>query len=148
MGSASESFILRYNWCAGSMPPPHHYEYTIRIGPGLQGEVTFRPDYPGQDTPVWKEGFEADEGALEALCGLVTEQLLGREFAKIEDGPVGGSVEWMSGTADGEIFHVPAQVEEPERIEPVYAAIKDLVPRDIWDSLLARRERYEREYEG
>ena len=130
------------------MPPPYHYEYTIRIGPGLQGEVVFHPDYPGQDTPVWTEPFEVGEEALDALYALVAERVLGREFAKVEDGTVGGSLEWMSGTAGGEEFRVPTQIEEPEAIEPVYVAIKELVPRDLWDSLLARREQYERDYEG
>jgi hypothetical protein len=148
MRSTPYDFTLQYDWCAGSMPPPHHYEYTIRIGPGSHGEVVFHPDYPGQDTPVWTEPFEMAEAALDALCALVTDHVLGREFAKIEDGPVGGSLEWMSGTVDGESFRVPAQVEEPERVEPVYAAIKDLVPRDVWNSLIARREKYERDYEG
>ena len=54
----------------------------------------------------------------------------------------------MSGAVDGESLRVPAQVEDPEAIEPVYAAIKALVPQDIWDGLLARREQYERDYEG
>ena len=30
---------ILYECRAGSMPPPHYYEYSIRIGPGLQGEV-------------------------------------------------------------------------------------------------------------
>jgi hypothetical protein len=130
------------------MPPPYHYEYTIRIGPGPVGEVVFHPDYPGQNTPVWTEPFEVSEAALGALYALLTERVLGREFAKIEDGPVGGSLEWMSGTADGEPFRVPSQIEKPEATEPVYAAIKELVPRDLWDSLLTRREQYEQDYEG
>ena len=139
---------VQYDWCAGSMPPPHHYEYTICIGPGLQGEVVFHPDYPSQDTPVWTELFEVDEAALDALYALLAERVLARAFAKIEDGPVGGSLEWMSGTVDGRPFRVPAQIEDPERVAPVYVAIKELVPRDLWDSLLARREQYERDYEG
>jgi hypothetical protein len=130
------------------MPPPYHHEYTIRIGPGSQGEIIFHPDYLGQDTPVWTESFEVEEEALDALHALVAERVLGREFAKVEDGPVGGSLEWMSGTVAGEPFRVPAQIEEPERAEPVYAAIRELVPRDIWEDLLARREQYERDYEA
>jgi hypothetical protein len=148
MEQSPEDFAVRYDWCAGSMPPPYHYEYTIRIGPGPVGEVVFSPDYPGQDAPVWTEGFDVNEAALDALYHLVADRVLGREFAKVEDGPVGGSLAWMSGTVGGEPFRVPTQIEEPERVEPVYAAIKELVPRDLWDSLLARREQYERDYEG
>jgi hypothetical protein len=141
-------FALQYDWCAGSMPPPYHYEYTIHIGPGPVGGIVFHPDYPGQGTPVWTEPFEVADEALDALRGLVAERVLGREWVKVEDGLVGGSLEWMSGTVDGEAFRVPTQIEEPEAVEPVYAAIKELVPQDVWDSLMARREQYEREYEG
>jgi hypothetical protein len=148
MRSTPQDLTLQYDWCAGSMPPPYHYEYTIRIGPGSVGEVVFCPDYPGQDTPVWTEPFEVADEALGALHALVTERVLGREWVKVEDGPVGGSLEWMSGTMGGEGFRVPTQVDDPEAIEPVYVAIKELVPQDVWDSLMARRERYEREYEG
>src|SRR5687768_17207155 len=37
---------VEYDWRAGTMPPPHHYEYTVSIGPGTQGKVVFWPDYP------------------------------------------------------------------------------------------------------
>jgi hypothetical protein len=147
MKSNSKDLTLQYNWCAGSMPPPHHYEYTIRIGPGLQGEIVFYPDYPGQDTPVWMEPFEVNEGAFSALYVLVVERVLGRGWVKIEDGTVGGSLEWMSGMVDGQRFHVPSRVEEGEALAPVYAAVKALVPDAIWTKLRVQREQYERDYE-
>src|SRR5690554_3169233 len=50
-------FQIEYEWHEGSLPPPYHYEYTIRIGPGAQGEIVFLPDYPSDDTPVWTEPF-------------------------------------------------------------------------------------------
>lgn len=142
-----KDLTLQYDWCAGSMPPPYHYEYTVHIGPGLQGEVVFYPDYPGQGTPVWTEPFDVDQEALDALYALVEERVLGREGVKIEDGAVGGSLEWMSGTVDGQSFRVPSRVEGEEALEPVYAAIKALVPDATWTQLRARREQYERDYE-
>jgi histidine triad (HIT) family protein len=146
-GSKSKDFILQYDWCAGSMPPPYHHEYTIRIGLGLQGEIVFYPDYPGQNTPVWTEPFEVSEEALDELYALVEERMLNREWMKVEDGAVGGSLEWMSGTVDGKSFRVPSRVEEPEALEPVYDAVKALVPDAIWAKLRAQREQYERDYE-
>jgi hypothetical protein len=140
-------FVLQYDWRAGSMPPPHHYEYTIRIGPGLQGEVVFCPDYPGQGTPVWTEPFDVAEESLDALYVLVKEQVLDQEWVKIEDGAVGGSLEWMSGTVDGQRFRVPSRVEEEEALEPVYGAVKALVPDAIWTKLRAQRVQYEQDYE-
>ena len=72
MRPTPKDLTLQYDWGAGSMPPPYHYEYTIRIGPGLQGEIVFYPDYPGQGTPVWTEPFDADQEALDALYALVS----------------------------------------------------------------------------
>jgi len=139
--------FIQYDWCAGSMPPPHHYEYTIRIGPGLEGEIVFYPDYPSQGTPVWTEPFEVAEELLDALYVLVEERVLSREWIKIEDGTVGGSLEWMSGTAGGQRFRVPSRVEEKGALEPVYTAIKALVSDAIWASLRARRKQYGQDYE-
>jgi hypothetical protein len=146
--SKAKDFTLQYDWCAGSMPPPHHYEYTIRIGPGLEGEIVFHPDYPGLGAPEWTEPFDVAEEPLDALYALVKEQVLSREWVKVEDGTVGGSLEWMSGTADGQHFQVPSRVEEEEALEPVYAAIKALVPEAVWAKLRARREQYERDYDA
>ena len=67
MQSRPEDFTLQYDWCAGSMPPPYHYEYTIRIGPDLQGEIVFHPDYPGLGAPEWIESFDVAEESLDVL---------------------------------------------------------------------------------
>jgi hypothetical protein len=140
-------FTLQYDWCAGSMPPPYHYEYTIRIGPGPQGEIVFYPDYPGQGTPVWMESFDVAEEPLDTLYALVAERMLDREWVEIHDRAVGGSLEWMSGTVDGRRFQVPSRVKEEEALKPVYAAVKALVPDAIWAKLRTQREQYERDYE-
>lgn len=147
MKPSHNDFFLQYDWCAGSMPPPYHHEYTIRIGPGLEGEIVFCPDYLGQNVPVWTESFDVAEGSLDALYALIEERVLSREWVKVEDGAVGGSLEWMSGTADGQSFKVPSRVEEPEALEPVYDAVKALVPDAIWTKLRAQCEQYERDYE-
>ena len=128
------------------MPPPYHYEYTIRIGPDLQGEIVFHPDYPGLGAPEWIESFDVAEESLDVLYALIEDRVLSREWIKIEDGTVGGSLEWMSGLVDGQRFRVPSRVEEEEMLEPVYAAVKALVPDATWVKLRARREQYERDY--
>jgi hypothetical protein len=142
----SKDFV-QYDWCAGSMPPPHHYEYTIRVGPGLRGEIVFHPDYPGLGAPEWTEAFDVAEESLDALYALVEGRVLSREWVKVEDGAVGGSLEWMSGTVDGQCFRVPSRVEEEKVLEPVYDAIKALVSDAIWAKMRSRREQYKRNYE-
>ena len=34
-----DGFGLTYEWTAGSLPPPGHYEYNISVGPTGQGEM-------------------------------------------------------------------------------------------------------------
>jgi hypothetical protein len=87
------------------------------------------------------------EGALDALYALVTERVLGRQWMKMENGAIGGSLEWLKGTASGESFRVLSRITEPEAVALVYAAIKVLVPGAIWIRLMTRREQYERDYE-
>src|SRR5687768_8853812 len=64
-------FRVQYHWSEGSLPPPYHSEYTIRLGPGLQGEIEFQPDYPSGDTPIWIETFEIEDEDLEKLYALM-----------------------------------------------------------------------------
>ena len=84
---------------------------------------------------------------VDVPVALLAERVLNREWAKIGDGAVGGSLEWMSGTVDGQHFKMPSRVAEPEALEPVYDAVKALVPDAIWAKLRAQREQYERDYE-
>ena len=37
-------FALRYEFREGSLPPPAHYEYSIRIGPGGRGTFSRHSD--------------------------------------------------------------------------------------------------------
>jgi hypothetical protein len=147
MESRPQDFTIQYDWCEGSVPPPYHYEYTIRIGPGPEGEMVFYPDYPGHGTPVWAEPFDVGEEPLDGLYTLVAERVLGKEWVEIRDGTVGGSLEWLKGTANGKSFRVPSRIAEPGAVAPVYAAIKALVPDAVWAKLTAQREQYERDHE-
>ena len=130
------------------MPPPHHYEYTIYIGPGPEGRIVFIPDYPGPDVPAWTESFVVSEEALDALYEMVAARVLGREWVKVDDGVVGGSLEWLTGTAGGRRFRVPGRIPDPEAVKAVYVAVKALVPEMIWTKLRALHEQYEQDYEN
>ena len=138
-------FSVRYEWVAGSMPPPYHYEYMITIGPGTGGEVVLRPDYSGMDAPEWSESFSVSEEALDGLWDLLGEHdVFGREWTKINDGVVGGSLQWMRGAAGGKEFSIPSRVAES--VVAMYAAVKSIVPEAVMSDLLSRREEYERSY--
>jgi hypothetical protein len=62
---------IRYRWQEGSCPPPYHYDYTIRVGPGLHGEIKYRPDYGFNDPPVWNESFNPSARQLASLSDLM-----------------------------------------------------------------------------
>lgn len=142
-------FALRYEWQAGSMPPPYHYEYSIRLGPGPAGEITFWPDYPWDGTPVWTESFTLAEESLPDLHALIAGAgVFTRQWRERDDAAVGGSLERMQVTADGRTVSIPSQLapDDAAAIEAVYAAVRGMVPKDIWDRLMARRDEYERNY--
>jgi hypothetical protein len=140
-------FSLRYEWHAGTMPPPYHHEYIIEIGPGPQGQITFYPDYPGEGVPEWRETFAVTEEDLDRLYGsMVDAGVLRRRWATMRDRPVGGDVEWLDVTADGEAARIPVLPEGGEALEPMYGTIRGLVPDEIWERLRARRQEYEDNY--
>lgn len=140
---------IRYEWQEGSIPPPYHYEYTIRFGPGLNAEIEFRPDYEFNDPPIWKESFKLNVPQLASLYDLMQAQgVLDREWQRGAGLSVGGSVEWLEGTAGGHAFSIPSELdpEDSAAISPVYQAIRSLVPQPVWAELMSRRNQYEREY--
>jgi hypothetical protein len=142
-----EDFQVRYDWVAGSMPPPHHYEYAILLGPGPEGRVIFRPDYSGSDTPVWTESFIVPDDALDELYSLMVERgVFSTEWAEVRDGRIGGKLEWLKCTAGSAQYSIPSRIEESAAVADVYSAVKALVPEDVWAGLFERREQYGRGY--
>jgi hypothetical protein len=138
---------VSYDWVAGSMPPPHHHEYTIVIGPGCEGSILFRPDYSGLDAPLWTESFVVTEDGLDELYQLMAERgVFTTRWAEVSDGAVGGSLEWLRCTAGAEQWSIPARIEESDRVGEVYSAVRALVPDAVWKGLRERREQYMRDY--
>lgn len=148
MAPRPDDLALRYEWYAGTMPPPYHYEYTITVGPGLQGEIVFYPDYSGEGVPEWREAFAVTDEQLDRAYGLMVEaEVFDRRWSEMRDRPVGGDTEWLSVMANGVSVRIPALPEGGEALEPVYDAVRGLVPDAIWESLRARRQEYEDNYE-
>ncbi len=141
-------FALRYEWREGSVPPPYHYEYAIRVGPGAQGEVLFYPDYPQHNPPVWREQISVSPEALAALYALMDKKgVFRRAWRQPERHTVGGSHAWLEVTAGGQTVTVPAVLapEQEEAITPVYEAIRGLVGDDLWRSLMERYEAFQQQ---
>jgi hypothetical protein len=142
-------FSIVYHWQEGSIPPPYHYEYDIRLGPGVAGEIVFTPDYPGRDTPVWTEPLTISEEQFAKLYALMADDVLAREWRKMKQPPVGGSLEWLEVTAGGKQVTVPSfpQKRDAAPLRAIYDTLRAIVPSELWDSLMARLAKHREEYQ-
>ena len=150
--SAPADLSVTYEYRAGSVPPPFHNEYTVVIGPGTTGQVTYRPDYPSDTTPTWTEVLTPTTAQLNDLYTLLQENNLLRDnWRELGDPPVGGSVEWATITADGKTYEIPQWPEPADSHGPqaLYEFVtKTLVPQSVWDSLEAQRTQFQEDFEN
>jgi hypothetical protein len=145
--SRPADFALRYEWHAGTMPPPGHYEYTIQAGPDLRGEVVFVPDYPQHNPPIWSEEFTVQEDIWNRLYALLVRKgVLRKPWPEMDRRSVGGSLAWLEVTAQGQSFQVSNQVQGAEKLAEVFTAVRALVPEATWQKLLAQRDEFEQRY--
>jgi hypothetical protein len=142
---APDDFRIHYEWQAGSMPPPHHYGYLIEIGPGGEGMIAFRPDYPHEGVPVWREPFQVAPEQWARLYQIAQEKgLWTRPWPRHNDGSVGGSLAWLRAAGDGREVEIPPRLNQEDSavLAQLYQAIRALVPESVWAKLLARRQEY------
>ncbi|MEP6775547.1 MAG: hypothetical protein ABJA50_08120 [Chloroflexota bacterium] len=147
--SAPADFALIYEYRAGSMPPPYHDEYTVTMGPGPNGNVVYRPDYPSSTTPTWTVPLTVTVAQLDSLYSfLKTHKLLRTNWRTTSVPSVGGSVRWATYTAGGVAYEIPADLDLTET-DPsaLYDYVsQELVPQSVWTSLNEQRTRYQDNY--
>jgi hypothetical protein len=143
-------FHVLYEWTEGSLPPPHHYEYTITIKPGGHGEVVMVPDYAASRPPTWTETFAPTPAELDNLYRLLREQgVFTRPWRAQHNPPVGGSSQTVTVTAHGRRVVMPAFVlaDQATAAEQVDKAVRAMVPQALWDKLEAQRQQYVEEHQ-
>ena len=158
-------FALTWEWAAGAMPPPYHYEYRIvlqkhesrpgeALAPRMQGEITFWPGYPGPTVPEWRETFSVwTRECLRVYALLRDGGFLDAEVPSLarEDMPIGGETASLNVTAQGRTRHiVSTDLPEDQRrflLEKITPAVRAIVPAHIWQDLEARRRAYCQEEE-
>ncbi len=147
--SAPADVALTYEYRAGSMPPPYHDEYTVTIGPGPNGTVVYRPDYPSDTTPTWTVPLTVTVAQLDSLYSfLKTHKLLRTNWRTATVPSVGGSVRWATYTANAITFEIPADIDLTET-DPsaLYDFVsQELVPKSVWTSLSEQRTQYQDNY--
>jgi hypothetical protein len=143
-----DPFEIRTHYDNGSLPPPHHFEYTISIGPTNSGQVAYHPGYPGEGTPEWLYPFQVDGSALDDLFQLMlTQKMIQHKWHSAAGGDVGGARQWAEITCFRILTKIPPglSAEDQEKIDPIFQAIKALVPQAVWAGLDERQKRYEAE---
>ncbi len=131
------------------MPPPAHYEYTIRLAPNGAGEITFYPDYPQHNPPVWSETFAPAAEEFSRLHSLIAKKkIMTKKWRPPTKSPVGGSLEFLEVIMADKQVAVPSRLnaKDAAALREVFDAIRALVPQEMWDRLLARRQAFEDDY--
>lgn len=143
--SAPPDLTLTYHWVAPTIRPPYHHEYTIQIGPGLQGQVSYIPDYANHNPPRWVETFTASAAGLDALYALLLSNDAFRSAWKQQQpAPIGGEQTWLDITAGGQRASIPAGLagRDAAAAQKIFEAVRAMVPQSIWDKLEAQRQEY------
>lgn len=145
-----EDFRLVYLWREGSLPPPYHYEYRITLAPDGAGLIEFWPDYPSATTPLWSEPFSVSAETRQGLYAIMrTAGVWGGTWQESNPPRVGGSTATLEALAHGTAALIPGDLidDQARRMAPVYAAIQQLVPQPLWESLHTKRQQYEDTYQ-
>jgi hypothetical protein len=138
-------FEIVYHWTEGSVPPPYHYEYSIKVQEDRTGIVSYRPDYDLDGVPIWNRHFTIPQELFSRIydliesggfCNYVWELALEKN--------VGGSQEWCDGIIETHEFHIPAELnrEQTDKTGPLYLLIKHLGPEEMWSDLEQMRKEY------
>jgi NitT/TauT family transport system substrate-binding protein len=150
MKARPADFDVTYEWEAGSMPPPYHYQYTITIDSVGGSKIVYWPDYPSDQITPWIEPITVTESDLDSLYALAAgKRLLRNEWDKLASPRIGGELQSAYIHAFESVYVIPSDIAESEEAvaNEFYAAVKALVPQATWDKLSAQREQYEKEYE-
>lgn len=143
--SIPPDFILHYFWSGPTVRPPYHFEYTITIGPGLHGDVSYIPDYPNHNPPKWQESFPVPQAALEKFYALMLAKNAFRPAWQQQSlHTVGGEQAWLDAAAGEQHASIPAGLaaNDSAQAQPLYDAIHALAPEAVWDKLEGRRQEY------
>jgi hypothetical protein len=138
-------FTVEYYWAEGSLPPPYHYEYTISVAADGAVTLTYIPDYPSADAPVWTETLTLTPAELDALyANLATYGLFSTAWQAQDSPPVGGSSDTLTATAGGVTLKVPAYVVPAQAADEsaLAATMQAIIPDDVWARLAAQRDDY------
>ena len=138
-----EGFRFAYEWAAATVPPPGHYEYTIEVGPGERGHITFWPDYPGPDVPRWEQDFLPSLGGRIVLANwLRVTGWLDSPPPQPAEPPIGGETGVLDVTAGGRRAQIRLHWLPERDHQELHRAVRAVVPDYVWEKVEAWRQEY------
>jgi hypothetical protein len=134
--------ILVYTYRNGTVPPPHHYEVTIRLEPGRPAIYEFRPGYPGMGAgiQVWKESFAFADRQHEILYKKLEALGLTRRWQEMKQPPVGGGYSTLKVTVNGKTWNVPSFATDAAAARKIFETVEGIVPPALVKKAKARFE--------
>lgn len=140
-------FSLVLEWDTGALPPEYHYQYTITIGPGPQGEFVYHPGYEENIPLGWITSFEVGEDDLQSIFDYLKENNILRNRWESGQPLLGGQGTRIIIDAFDQRYLVPGVSEvspkERELVEQTIEFIRSYVPVHIWSEMEKRQADYE-----
>lgn len=139
-------FAVAYDWREGSLPPPYYYEYSITLGADGQCELIMMPSYPASDVPRWQERFQVSDADRDRLYQRLLELgLFTQSWREATELRVGGSTESLIVVANRTQVKIPSQVVDRQEADAaeIYAAVRAIVPPEIWARLQDQLKQYQ-----
>jgi hypothetical protein len=154
--SQTEWSELYYHYQTGSVPPAFYYSYDITVGSGGTVTLVYRPGY--QPDSSWTYTFTYPIDTLARLnkaineSGILTETILEEPAEKR---PIGGPIQNITIllSQSGDLDQMPKKINitsfpdeiYKKKLNAVYEQVTNLIPKETWDAISARREAKARE---
>ncbi len=138
--------LIEFSYAAGTMPPPHHYSYTLNIDINGRGLIEYIPDYDFDGVPVWSYSFVlADESLAAVKNGVETILKITDRIKRVEKRTVGGSLKSAVIYSEQGVIKIQSDIESNPVVDEFYSSIKGAIPDEINERIKADRENYIKE---
>jgi hypothetical protein len=133
---------LKYQWNTGSLPPKHHYAYTVTVDARGQGQVSMQAGYGS--SPQWTEKFQVPAKNVYALYQTLRENEFSTRRWRQAPLPQGSPQRSLVITANKQTFQVQDRVTKTQQAaaNEMYDAVRFTVPETVWTKLQAKRQKY------
>lgn len=146
-----DDFAVDYTFANGSVPPPHHYKYNLKIASNGAAEIALTPGYDEKAVAIWTKQFAVAPERLDDLYQtLRANEFFTRDWRQSEELPTGGSHRSLSVKANIRRYALEDRVIDDQRAAAanVFAAVENVVPQAIRDEMTARHKRYEADFKA